>query len=313
MPVVVFFLSTIPNFVVIEQWNIIKLSFKWIQQPTSYDLSLLKNTFPFDFRNWFILKWLSEEGIAQQKSLIWANSDGDRVVYASLNTSGCHQLGYIDYQEDQSDANSIRYSIVSLLFVFPFFFVEIYHPALYSIAFNSIDGLQPGGPLPRIELKVLQIESQREIYLALSDNVNQRELLLVQVKWISPESFVSVWMTRDQNGTSVFHCKVTESSADCNEVKLHQTWFIRWKWSSFPTKIHREEAKNNRWLKPFGVFSSAEDDGAFVFISQANYDEIRGGQVLLYFKPPWHKTISVNLDQLIVDRIVAWNTRLQTT
>lgn len=184
-------------------------------------------------------------------------------MYASLNTSGCHQLGYIDYQEDQSDANSIRYSI-------------------------------PGGPLPRIELKVLQIESQREIYLALSDNVNQRELLLVQVKWISPESFVSVWMTRDQNGTSVFHCKVTESSADCNE-------------------IHREEAKNNRWLKPFGVFSSAEDDGAFVFTSQANYDEIRGGQVLLYFKPPWHKTISVNLDQLIVDRIVAWNTRLQTT
>jgi len=74
-----------------------------------------------------------------------------------------------------------------------------------------------------------------------------------------------------------------------------------------------EKAKNNRWLKPLRIFPSMEGDGAFVFISQANYDEIRGGQVLLFFKPPWRRTISVNLDQLVVDSIVGWNVHTQTT
>lgn len=78
-------------------------------------------------------------------------------------------------------------------------------------------------------------------------------------------------------------------------------------------KIYLEQARNNHCLKPLGIFPSLDGDGAFVFVSTANYDEIRGGQVLLYFEPPWRRTISVNLEQLIVDRIVAWNTRLHTT
>ena len=83
---------------------------------------------------------------------------------------------------------------------------------------SSCVDFKASGPLPRIDLKVIHVESQRKIYLGFSDNVNQRELLLIQLEWISSSSFISVWMTRDQNGTSVFHCKVTEFFAECNEV-----------------------------------------------------------------------------------------------
>ena len=65
---------------------------------------------------------------------MWPSEDGQWLVYGSLNTSGCHQLGYIDYQEDQSDANSIRYSIVSpssLHYHSIFFFFHFVHSSAW--------------------------------------------------------------------------------------------------------------------------------------------------------------------------------------
>lgn len=42
-------------------------------------------------------------------------------------------------------------------------------------------------------------------------------------------------------------------------------------------------------------------------------DQIEDGQRLIYHQPPWHKTVSVDLRQVIVNRIVAWDESNSTT
>ena len=67
--------------------------------------------------NRFILFYLiffsiSTEGVTRWRSLMWPNVGGDWLIYATLNSSQCHQLDFIEYLADRSRASSIRHAVV---------------------------------------------------------------------------------------------------------------------------------------------------------------------------------------------------------
>jgi hypothetical protein len=43
---------------------------------------------------------------------MWPNVGGDWLIYATLNSSQCHHLDFIEYLADRSRASSIRHAVV---------------------------------------------------------------------------------------------------------------------------------------------------------------------------------------------------------
>ncbi|XP_057364734.1 inactive dipeptidyl peptidase 10-like [Daphnia carinata] len=139
--------------------------------------------------------WTYSEGVTRWRNLMWPNLGGDWLIYATLNSSQCHHLDFIEYLADRSRASSIRHAV-------------------------------PGGQLPEIQLKLIHLESNIESELAISQLANQRQWLLVQVEWLDATGFVTAWMTRNQNETRVFYCQL--AVAECSQIILEEAVPGRW-------------------------------------------------------------------------------------
>ncbi|XP_046649628.1 inactive dipeptidyl peptidase 10-like isoform X1 [Daphnia pulicaria] len=204
--------------------------------------------------------WTYSEGVTRWRNLMWPNDGGDWLIYATLNSSQCHHLDFIEYLADRSRASSIRHAV-------------------------------PGGQLPEIQLKLIHLESNSETQLAISQLANQRQWMLVQVEWLDAIGFVTAWMTRNQNEFRVFHCQVA-AVPGCSQIIV-------------------EEAVAGRWLASPSLYPSPSGDSGFILaISNAGQAE---DQRLVYHKSPWHKFVSVDLNQLQVNRILGWDEANDTT
>lgn len=71
-----------------------------------------------------------------------------------------------------------------------------------------------------------------------------------------------------------------------------------------------EEAVPNHWLAPPILYPSPSGNG---FIMVLETDQVENGQRLVYHRPPWQKTVTVDLRQLTVNRIVGWDETNSTT
>ena len=71
-----------------------------------------------------------------------------------------------------------------------------------------------------------------------------------------------------------------------------------------------EKAVPGHWLMPPNIYPSPSGNG---FAMVLDTDQVEDGQRLIYHQPPWHKTIAVDLRQVIVNRIVGWDETNSTT